>query len=39
MLTIDDYQKPDSHPFGMLRGERNASEKESFMALKKNYLN
>ena len=32
MLTIDDYKKPDSHPYGMLRGECHASEKESFMA-------
>ena len=32
MLTIKDYKKPDSHPFGMLRGEQHASEKESFMA-------
>ncbi len=32
MLTIEDYKKPTKHPFGMLRGEYHASEKESFMA-------
>lgn len=32
MLSIEDYKKPDSHPFGMMKGERHASEKESFMA-------
>ncbi|MCK5606654.1 hypothetical protein KAR91_32430 [Candidatus Pacearchaeota archaeon] len=32
MLTIDDFKKPTSHPFGMMVGERQASEKEGFMA-------
>lgn len=32
MLSIEDYEKPKSHPFSMLEGEENASEKESFMA-------
>ena len=32
MLTIKDYEEPKSHPYGMMRGEHHASEKESFMA-------
>jgi len=32
LLTIEDFTKPTSHPFGMMRGERQAIEKEGFMA-------
>jgi len=32
MLMISDYEKPSSHPYGMLRGERHACEREAFMA-------
>lgn len=31
-LSVKDFKKPTSHPFGMMEGERHASEKEGFMA-------
>lgn len=37
-MQISDFNPPQEHPFGMLSGYRNASEKESVLAwvLKKN---
>lgn len=32
MLKIEDFQEPKIHPYEMLRGYNNASEKESLLA-------
>lgn len=31
-MTINDFNKPTSHPFGMCAGYNDASEKENFLA-------
>lgn len=31
-LTIQDFNMPDRHPFGMLEGQKHACEKEGFLA-------
>lgn len=33
MLTIDDFNVPTSHPYGMLKGYEHANEKESNLVI------